>query len=81
MTQNTAKAQAEIDKLEAEATAAAAAGGSTDHARKPAQKNQAANGQAYAGAELAQEDDAVKDAAKDLENARIEDSTAPSGTA
>lgn len=80
MIQNVAKAQAEIDKLEAEATAATASG-STDSARKPAQKNQGVNGQASAGAAAEQEQDGVADAAKDLENAKIEDKAAPEITA
>ncbi|QIW95926.1 hypothetical protein AMS68_001444 [Peltaster fructicola] len=80
--ENIAKAQAEIDKLEAEAVAAAdKPSGSTDSARKPAQKNQGVNGQASAGAETAQEQDAVADATQDLKNAKLEDATAPEGTA
>ena len=71
--QNIAKAQKEIDKLEAEEAAEYAATGSTDAARKPAQKNQAVNGDASAEAELAQEKDAAADAADDLKKATIED--------
>lgn len=71
--QNIAKAQKEIDKLEAEEAAEDAANGSTDAARKPAQKNQAVNGDASAEAELAQEKDAAADAADDLKKATIED--------
>ncbi|KAI4606458.1 hypothetical protein J4E83_010049 [Alternaria metachromatica] len=71
--ENIAKAQKEIDKLEAEEAAEDAANGSTDAARKPAQKNQAVNGDASAEAELAQEKDAAADAADDLKKATIED--------
>lgn len=67
--QNIAKAQKEIEKLEAEAD------DTTDAAQKPSEKNQAVNGDASAGAELAQEKDAVADAAKELESAKIEDAT------
>lgn len=80
---NIAKAQAEIDKLESEAAAAAdkPVNGTTDSARKPAIKNQGVNGQASAGAEADQEKDAAADVAKELEEAKIEDETAPDGTA
>ena len=47
-----------------------------DHAKKPAQKNAGINGHADAGAELAQEEDAVADATKELKEAKIEDATA-----
>lgn len=79
-TQNVANAEAEIKRLEDEA-AAIAAGGSTDAARKPAEKNQQVNGSASAGAELSQEKDASADVTKDLEKAKIEDKAAPGGTA
>jgi hypothetical protein len=69
--QNITKAQKEIERLEAEEDAAA--NGSTDTARKPAQKNQAVNGNASADAELDQEKDAAADAAEDLKKASIED--------
>lgn len=71
--QNVDNAQKEIDRLEAEASAA----GPSDSARKPA----AVNGSASAGAEKAQEKDAVADATKDLESAKIEDNTAAESTA
>ncbi|KAK5124468.1 hypothetical protein LTR85_001685 [Meristemomyces frigidus] len=76
---NVAKAQAEIDRLEAEANAAEPKDGSrsTDTARKPA----AVNGSASAGAEQEQEKDAAADVTKDLEKAKIEDETAPDGGA
>lgn len=79
--QNTSNAQKEIDRLEAEATAADAKQGATDHARKPAQENAGVNGNANAGAELAQEVDGADDAADDLKKAKIEDENAPEGTA
>ncbi|KIW05617.1 uncharacterized protein PV09_03488 [Verruconis gallopava] len=69
--ENIAKAKKEIEKLEAEAQAGGE--GSTDHARKPAQKNAGLNGHASAEAELAQEKDAIADAAKELAEAKIED--------
>ncbi|CAN9408445.1 unnamed protein product [Alternaria sp. RS040] len=71
--QNIAKAQKEIDRLEAEEAEEDAANGSTDAARKPAQKNQAVNGSASAKAEHDQEKDAAADAADDLKKASIED--------
>ncbi|PSN64220.1 hypothetical protein BS50DRAFT_575663 [Corynespora cassiicola Philippines] len=67
--ENIAKAQKEIDRLEAEE----ATEGATDIARKPAQKNQAVNGTASATAELQQEEDAAADAAEELKKASIED--------
>ncbi|KAF2722317.1 hypothetical protein K431DRAFT_284010 [Polychaeton citri CBS 116435] len=76
--ENISKAQAEIDKLEAEAVAAEGAG---DKAQKPSAKNQGVNGQADAGAELTQEKEAVADVSKELQEAKIEDETAPEGTA
>jgi hypothetical protein len=67
VSQNIAKAQQEIDRLEAEE-------GSTDVARKPAQKNQGVNGDSVsAEAELKQEKDAEADVAEDLKNASLED--------
>jgi hypothetical protein len=44
-----------------------------DTHRKPATKNQGINGSASAEAELAQEKDAVADAADDLKKAKLED--------
>ncbi|KAL1583945.1 hypothetical protein WHR41_07416 [Cladosporium halotolerans] len=72
--ENVAKAQAEIERLEAEADAA---NGTTETARKPAAEKQGVNGSASAGAEAAQEKDAADDAAKDLEKAYIEDKEQP----
>ncbi|KAF2711632.1 hypothetical protein K504DRAFT_465382 [Pleomassaria siparia CBS 279.74] len=74
--ENIAKAQKEIDRLEAEG-AAEETDGAKDTARKPAQKNQAVNGEAVsATAELDQEKDAEKDVAEDLKKASIEDKDA-----
>jgi hypothetical protein len=70
--QNIAKAQKEIDRLEAEDPDEGH--GAKDTARKPAQKNQAVNGDAVsATAELEQEQDAEDDVADDLKKASIED--------
>ncbi|KAH5581261.1 hypothetical protein HBI24_134750 [Parastagonospora nodorum] len=69
--ENIAKAQKEIERLEAEEDEGA--NGTTDTARKPAQKNQAVNGNASAEAELEQEKDAAADAAEDLKKASLED--------
>lgn len=77
--QNVSKAQAEIDKLEADA--AAANEGATDKARKPAMANQGVNGNADAGAQEEQEKEADADVAKEMQKAKIEDETAPEGTA
>jgi hypothetical protein len=45
-----------------------------DTHKKPAQKNQGVNGSKVdAGAELAQEKDAIADATEDLKKAKIED--------
>jgi hypothetical protein len=66
--QNIAKAQKEIEKLEAEEDEGAA-NGTTDAARKPAQK--AVNGNASAEAD--QKKDAADDAADDLKKASLED--------
>ncbi|PNS20604.1 hypothetical protein CAC42_331 [Sphaceloma murrayae] len=73
--ENIAKAQKEIDRLEAEAVAEAqgSSSGATDAGNKPAAKNQAVNGQADAGAQLAQEQDGAADAAEELKQAKIED--------
>ena len=72
--QNIAKAQKEIDRLEEEAKNEQSANRRThDNSRKPAEKNQAVNGTADAGAELAQEEDAAADASEDLKKASIED--------
>lgn len=71
--QNIEKAKKEIARLEAEEDAA---NGSTDAARKPAQKDQAVNGSASPSAELAQEKDAAADATEDLKKASIEDNEA-----
>lgn len=70
--QNIAKAQKEIDRLEAEG--ADEGHGAKDTARKPTQKNQAVNGDAVsAAAELEQEKDAEDDVAEELKKASIED--------
>ena len=79
--QNIANAQKEIDRLEAEATAADAKAGASDNARKPAIDNQGVNGNANAGAELSQEKDGADDAADDLKKAKIEDDAAPESSA
>ena len=78
--QNVAKAQAEIDRLEAEADETSVPSSSKtnnrrthDHAKKPAIANQSVNGEANAQAELAQEKDAEADVAEDLKKATIED--------
>ncbi|KAF4552463.1 Hypothetical protein D9617_10g074450 [Elsinoe fawcettii] len=70
--ENIAKAQKEIERLEAEA-AAENQSGATDAGNKPAAKNQGVNGQADAGAQLAQEQDGAADAAEELKKAKIED--------
>ena len=44
-----------------------------DNSKKPAEKNQAVNGTADAGAELSQEKDAAADAAQEMKKASIED--------
>ncbi|EME81117.1 uncharacterized protein MYCFIDRAFT_204190 [Pseudocercospora fijiensis CIRAD86] len=67
--ENIANAQAEIDKLEAEATADASAANSKKESRKPAAEKQV-NGSASAGAEKD-----VADAAQELEKAKIDDET------
>jgi uncharacterized coiled-coil DUF342 family protein len=70
--ENIAKAQKEIERLEAEGTEAGH--GSKDVARKPAEKNQAVNGKdVSADAELAQEKEGADDAAEELKKATLED--------
>lgn len=71
-TQNVAKAQAEIDRLESDASNATT-NGTHDTAKKPALANSGVTGESSASAELAQEEDAVKDAAEEMEKAKIED--------
>lgn len=71
--QNVEKAKKEIARLEAEEDAN---NGTTDAARKPAQKNQAVNGSASPTAELAQENDTTADVTEDLKDASIEDKEA-----
>ncbi|KAF2436089.1 hypothetical protein EJ08DRAFT_674662 [Tothia fuscella] len=77
--ENIAKAQKEIERLEAEenspepASLEPTSAGAKDTHRKPATKNQGVNGHASAEAELVQEKDAVADATEDLEKAKIED--------
>ena len=73
--QNIAKAQKEIEKLEAEASGSAGPSneGTKDEARKPAQKQQGVNGNASAEAEFAQEIDAEKDVAEEMQKASLED--------
>ena len=76
--QNIAKAQKEIDRLEEEAKneqQPSANRRTHDNSKKPAEKNQAVNGTADAGAELAQEKDGAADAADELKKASIEDKT------
>ena len=78
---NIAKAQAEIDRLEAEAieqsNSTPAPSSNTrrthDSAKKPASANQSTDGNVSALAELSQEKDAEADVAQDLEKASIED--------
>ncbi|KAI7667917.1 hypothetical protein KC322_g16518, partial [Hortaea werneckii] len=79
--ENTAKAQAEIDKLESEANAADSKSGATETARKPAAEKEQVNGTASAGAEREQEADAAADVADEMKKAKIEDQTAPEGGA
>lgn len=77
--QNVAKAQKEIDRLEAEAVKAqedGTDGRSRDDAKKTAQANAGVNGVVSAEAELQQEKDAVADATEELKAAKIEDATA-----
>ncbi|KAH7115158.1 hypothetical protein B0J11DRAFT_553438 [Dendryphion nanum] len=76
--ENIAKAQKEIDRLEAEQQDGdEEEGGAKDVARKPSQKNQAVNGSSVsASAELTQEKDADADVAEELKKASIEDNAA-----
>jgi hypothetical protein len=72
--QNIAKAQKEIEKLEAEANDADLNDDRTkDLAKKPSQKQQGINGGPSAEAEARQEADAEKDVAEEMEKAKIED--------
>ena len=82
--QNVAKAQKEIDRLEEEAakesTSASASSSSAaatkrthDASKKPAAANQSVNGTVSADAELAQEKDAVADVSDELKKAAVED--------
>ena len=80
--QNITKAQAEIDRLEAEAdepSTTAPSSSKTNNrrthetAKKPATVNQSINGNASAEAELAQEKDAEADVSEDLKQASLED--------
>ena len=65
--QNIEKAKKEIEKLDAEGEAATNGnGGAKDLGNKPSAKNQQVNGNADAGAELAQEKDGAADAAAEL---------------
>ncbi|EMC95741.1 hypothetical protein BAUCODRAFT_40947, partial [Baudoinia panamericana UAMH 10762] len=74
--ENIAKAQAEIDKLEAEASAAESKGSdrSTESARKPAAAKQQVNGTASASAEAPQEQEGGADAeiTEDLAKAKLD---------
>jgi len=68
--ENIAKAQKEIDHLEAEGTDH----GSKDLARKPSERNQGVNGDSVsATAELAQEEDAEEDVAEEMKKASLEE--------
>ena len=69
---NIAKAQAEIDRFESEAQPTGDQG-THDSAKKPSLANSGVNGEISADAELAQEQDAAEDVAKELEQAKIED--------
>ncbi|KAF2233782.1 hypothetical protein EV356DRAFT_559825 [Viridothelium virens] len=73
--ENIGKAQKEIEKLEAEANGSAGPSndGTKDEAKKPAQKQQGVNGNASADAELAQEKDAAKDVAEEMQQASLEE--------
>ncbi|KAL9096344.1 MAG: hypothetical protein Q9165_001341 [Trypethelium subeluteriae] len=74
--ENIGKAQKEIEKLEAEANngpAGPSDDGTKDEAKKPAQKQQGVNGDASAAAELAQEKDAAKDVAEEMQKASLEE--------
>lgn len=67
--QNIQKAQAEIDKLEAEANAAESKTGSS----KPTAEKQQVNGHASAGAETEKDEDSTKVVTEDLEKIKIEE--------
>ncbi|KAL8846455.1 MAG: hypothetical protein Q9198_011291 [Flavoplaca austrocitrina] len=77
--ENIDRAQKDIDRLEAEATAPSSSSPSTGNrrthetAKKPATVNQSINGTTSARAEQEQEKDAEADVAEDLEKATIED--------
>lgn len=85
--QNIVKAQNEIDKLEAEASATTSTNVNTgikDSARKPTQKKEGVNGHGAAStnkhgtkvdasAKLGQEKDAIDDTAVELERTKIDD--------
>jgi hypothetical protein len=75
--QNIEKAKKEIEKLEQEAVEASAASssgtGRQNRAKKVAVKDALVNGPVDAEGELAQEQDGVADAAKDLKEAKLED--------
>jgi hypothetical protein len=74
--QNVAKAQKEIERLEADSSPSAPANadaGAKDTHKKPASANQGLNGKVSAEAELAQEKDAIADATAELEKAKVED--------
>jgi len=79
LSQNIAKAKKEIEKLEAETSPSAPANmntGAKDTHSKPADANLGANGKVSAEAVLKQEQDAVADAAAEMEKAKIEDAAA-----
>ncbi|KAI5304980.1 hypothetical protein KEM56_005557 [Ascosphaera pollenicola] len=73
---NIAKAKAEIEKLEKESVATEDKEGTTDIAKKPAQKNNAVDDTAGVSAEveLKQEEDAAKDVTEEMKKASIEES-------
>ncbi|KAL6715105.1 multicopy suppressor of BFA (Brefeldin A) [Lecanora helva] len=76
--ENIERARKEIDRLEAEAKESQPSTSNRrthDSSKKPAAVNQAVNGTAHAGAELAQEKDADADVAEDMKKASIEEST------
>ena len=75
------KAQAEIQRLEAEADAADAKDRSTETARKPAAEKQQVNGQASAGAQPEQGKDAEASVSEELKKATIGDDNAHEATA
>ncbi|KAI1915464.1 multicopy suppressor of BFA (Brefeldin A) [Ophidiomyces ophidiicola] len=67
--ENIKKAKEELAKLEQDDVT----NGSTDHAKKPALQNAGVNGHVSAEAELRQENDAVADAAQELQEAKLEE--------